>query len=127
MAKMAMSMKMSMKMKTMAMAKMSMAKKMKKGMKVSIIAKGKYSKVAVFKGKKVKTVGGLKKGDLIKSKTGKIVSKKQSIAGKKVYAKYLSAWTVAFKKARKELGLKGFVAPKKGSKFYATIKKYYKK
>merc|ERR1719191_2021779 len=46
--------------------------------KPSIIAKGQLAKVLVFKGKKTKTSSGLKAGDLVKNKYGKIVSKKKS-------------------------------------------------
>jgi hypothetical protein len=100
-------------MKKMAMAKkaapmmrksmMSMKMKvvMKKAMKKSIIAKGKLSKVSVFKGFKVKTVGGLTKAHLIKSKTGKIVSKKASLNGKRAY-KRIAKWTAACAKAKKD-------------------------
>merc|ERR550537_475725 len=115
---MAMKMK-SMKMKVMKAMKMkSMAKvmKMKKSMKKSVIAKGyklsANAKAAVFKGKFMKTVGGLKASDLVKSKSGKIVSKKASLKGKK------SKWIIAVGKARKELKLKGFFAVKKGSALY---------
>merc|ERR1711939_979306 len=58
-------------------------KKKKKAKKVSKIAKGKFAKVLVFKGKKEKTSSGLKKSDLIKGFGGKIVSKKASAAAKK--------------------------------------------
>merc|ERR1719512_568464 len=61
-------------------------KAMKKVKKASIVAKGKLAKVAVFRGKKVKTVGGLSKDSLTKSKSGKIVSKKASARGKKMFA-----------------------------------------
>ena len=61
----------------------------------------------------VKTSGGLKKSSLMKSKSGKIVSSKKSAFGKKIYAKYLSKWTAAVVKARKALGVKGFVPVKK--------------
>merc|ERR1712039_11082 len=60
-----------------------------------------------MKAKKVSKTG-LKKTDLIKNKNGKVVSKKMSLKGKKVY-KQISNWTVAFNKARKSLGVKGFV------------------
>merc|ERR1719230_2222288 len=97
-------------MKSMAMAKMMKTMKakmvmkgMKKAMKKSVIAKGKLSKVSVFKGYKVKTVGGLTKALLTKSKTGKIVSKKASAAGKKAY-KNISKWNAAVVKAKKALG-----------------------
>merc|ERR1712124_197185 len=78
-------------------------KKKKKAKKVSKIAKGKLAKYLVFKGTKVKTVGGLKKADLMKSKSGKIVSKKGSAAGKKRY-KNIAGWVAAVAKARKALG-----------------------
>merc|ERR1711971_769117 len=108
------------------MGKMAMAMKMamkKMAMKKKITGK-KYS---VFSGKKVKTTGGLKKTDLKKNKSGKIVSKKASDAAKKKksYKKILS-WNAAFMKARKQLGIKGFVACKKGSKLYTTTKALYK-
>merc|ERR1712139_752734 len=95
-----------------------------KAKKVSVIAKGKYKKAVVFRGGKEKTSGGLKKSDLMKSSTGKIVSRKASANGKKSY-KYIKGWTVAVQKARKELGVKGFVAVKKGSALYKKAKEFY--
>merc|ERR1712207_5099 len=84
-------------------------KAMKKVKKVSVVAKGKLAKVAVFKGSKVKTVGGLTKASLTKSKTGKIVSKKASDRAKKNFAKSgLKTWMDAVKAARKQLSIKGF-------------------
>merc|ERR1711898_69999 len=82
-----------------------------KAKKVSIIAKGKYARSVVFRGNKTKTPGGLKKTDLMKSKTGKIVSKKANANGKKAYA-HIKGWTTAVQKARKALGVKGFQAVK---------------
>ena len=79
-----------------------------------------YIKRAVFLGKAVKTVGGLKKSALMKSKSGKIVSAKKSALGKK------SKWIAAVTKARKALGVKGFVAIKKGSALYKKAKSFYK-
>merc|ERR1711879_1056094 len=62
---------------------------------------------------KVKNTGQTKT-DLMKTKSGKIISKKKFAAGKKAYKKNgLSKWTKAFMQARKNLGLKGFVACKK--------------
>ena len=87
----------------------------------SKIAKGKRAKAIVWLGRKEKTSSGLKKSDLMKSKTGKIVSKKQHAAGKKNYL-FISEWTYAVQKARKELGVKGFVAIKKGSALYKRAK-----
>merc|ERR1719232_2324153 len=107
--------------------KRGMKKTMKKGKRVSIIAKGKLAKSAVFSGRKEKTTSGLKKSDLIKSKTGKVVSKKASARAKRVYANSgLKKWADACKKARKELGLKGFVAiggkGAEGKALYAKVK-----
>merc|ERR1712050_241815 len=73
----------------------------KKAMKVSKIAKGKRAKASVFRGRKEKTTGGLTKATLMKSKTGKIVSKKQSAAAKRNFAtSALKKWCDACKKAR---------------------------
>ena len=78
------------------------SRKMKKAKRVSKIQKGKQRKSQVFKGRKEKTTGGLKKGDLIKNKNGKVVSKKMSkrMTGNK--------WQKALKKARSTLKIKGF-------------------
>merc|ERR1711968_188418 len=92
----------------------------KKKKKVSKIAKGKFRKVLVLRGKKEKTVGGLKASDLIKNKNGKVVSKKASAKAKK------SPWIAAVNAARSALKLKGFVAVKKGSPLYAKAKSLYK-
>merc|ERR1719505_148612 len=84
--------------------------KRRKAMKVSKIAKGKRAKSSVFSGAKIKTSGGLAKGDLIKSKSGKIVSKKASARGKLIYKKYgLAKWIVAVQKAKKDFKCTGFV------------------
>merc|ERR1712188_58547 len=90
----------------------------------SVIAKGKRAKASVFLGGKEKTYTGLKKSDLMKSKTGKVITKKQHAAGKKAY-KNIKGWTEAVQKARKELGVKGFVAIKKGSALYKKAKEFY--
>merc|ERR1711884_267780 len=108
---------------------MAAAKAMKamKAMKAkSVIAKGKRARSVVFKGGKEKTASGLKKTDLQKNKSGKIVSKKASAAGKKAYA-HIKGWTAAVVAAKKALGLKGFVAVKKGTPLYAKAKTLYKK
>merc|ERR1719367_560269 len=103
-------------MKAMKAIKAMKAMKVMKAMKktISKIAKGKLRKSVVFRGGKEKTSGGLTKSDLVKNKAGKIVSKKASAAGKKAY-KHIKGWTIAVQKAKKELGVKGFAAPKKGS------------
>ena len=57
----------------------------------------------MFRGKKERTVGGLKKSDLKKNKRGRVVSKKQSSAAQKK----LGGWLAALAKARKDLKIKG--------------------
>ena len=101
-----------------AMAAMKAMKAMKKK-SVSKIAKGRMAKVLVFRGSKAKTVGGLTASSLTKNKHGRVVSKKLSAKGKK------SEWIAAVQKARKALGLKGFVAIKKGSALYKKAKELY--
>merc|ERR1712093_413806 len=101
-----------------AMAAMKAMRAMKKKT-VSKIAKGKMAKVMVFRGSKEKTVGGMTASTLTKNKHGKIVSKKKSAFGKK------SLWIAAVTKARKALGLKGFIAIKKGSALYKKAKELY--
>ena len=108
-----------------AMKAMAAMKAMKVMKKKSVTAKGRMAKVVVFRGSKVKTSGGLKQTDLVKNKNGKIVSKKQSAAAKKRYATGLKLWTTAVQKARKALGVKGFVAIKKGSPLYTKAKEFY--
>merc|ERR1712183_768215 len=111
-----------------AMKAMKAAKPMKakKAMKVSKIAQGKRAKASVFSGRKEKTSSGLKKTDLVKSKSGKVVSKKMSLVAKKRYPSTIGKWTAAVTKARKALGVKGFVAVKKGSALYNKAKQFYK-
>merc|ERR1712050_299042 len=117
-------MKAAMKGKAMKAPKAMKAMKVKK---VSVIAKGKRAKLAVFSGKKAKTVGGLTKATLTKSKSGKIVSKALSAGSKKRFAQSaLKKWCDATKKARKELGIKGFCAvggkTAQGKALYAKVK-----
>merc|ERR1712007_255037 len=63
----------------------------------------------VWKGTRERTAGGLRKKDLRMRKGG------------------ISKWLAAVMKARKALKLKGFVACKKGTKYYITARKFYKK
>merc|ERR1712185_686797 len=100
------------------------AMKAMKAKKISILTKGKYSKAIVLRGGKEKTYTGLKKTDLMKNKKGKVVTKKQHAAGKKAF-KLIKGWLDACLKAKKELGLKGFVAIKKGSAIYKKAKEIY--
>merc|ERR1712156_447583 len=96
----------------------------RKARKVSI----RGSKSQVFRGSRMKTKSsGHTKAMLMKNKRGKIVSKKSHANGKKVYKKNgLAKWNKAFMQARKNLGLKGFVACKKGTRFYKEAMKLYK-
>merc|ERR1711979_58988 len=101
-------------------ASMKSAKAMKKVKKVSIIAKGRAAKAAVFSGRKAKTVGGLTKAKKIKSKAA-------SASAKKNWAKSpLKKWGDACKQARKQLGVTGFCAvggkTAKGKALYAKAK-----
>merc|ERR1719253_298715 len=97
-------------MKAMKMAKKSM-KARKMAMKRSKIARGRGAKARVFKGSKAKTSGGLTKGDIIKNKRGRYVSKKASHRSKNSKGgKAIAKWAAAFKQARKNLGVKGFKA-----------------
>ena len=91
---------------------------------VSKFAKGRMAKAGVFRGTKTATSGGLTKAHLTKNKSGKIVSKKKSALGKKMYAR-IKGWTVAVTKARKFLGVKGFLAVKKGTPLYKKAKEFY--
>merc|ERR1712176_352411 len=77
------SMKPAMKAAMKAMKPAMKAMKAKKAMKVSKIAKGKLARAVVFRGGKEKTSGGMTKDQLVKSKTGKIVSKKASARAKR--------------------------------------------
>merc|ERR1712048_456346 len=90
---------------------MKAAMKAMKAKKVSVVARGHGARARVFSGKKQKTSGGMTKDKLIRNKNGKVVSKKASAAARKKWEKNgLKAWADAVKKARKELGLTGFVA-----------------
>merc|ERR1711897_121074 len=90
---------------------MGMKAMKKKAMKKSKIAKGKLAKLVVFRGSKEKTSVGLTKDKLVKNKSGKVVSKKQSAGAKKRFAgSKFQAWGKAVAQARKALGVKGFAA-----------------
>ena len=103
----------------------SMKKTVMKKKAVSKIARGKRAKAAVFLGRKEKTASGHSRSDLMKTKHGRIVTKAKHAQGKKAYA-YISAWTDALQKARKELGIKGFCAVNgktaQGKALYAKTK-----
>merc|ERR1712105_111809 len=114
-------------MKAMKAMKASMKKggMKKKAKRVSKIAKGKRARAAVFNGRKEKTASGLKKSDLIKNKSGKIVTRKSSARGKK------NKFMLAVIAARKALGIKGFQPcggkTAKGQAFLKKVRSLYKK
>ena len=63
--------------------------------------KRKGTKHEVFHGKALRTAGGLTRVDLIQHKNGKVVSKKQSAAGKKRGAEALKKYRFKKKDAKK--------------------------
>jgi len=80
-----------------------------KSKKVSIIARGKFARSMVFKGKKAKTVSGLKQESFMRNKRGRIVSKRQSAQGKRNYTN-VESWIECVMEAREALHCRGFVA-----------------
>merc|ERR1712046_43845 len=80
-------------MKVMKKPAMKAMKKTSKTAKKPKVASGVVAKFLVFSGLREKTVGDLKKSDLMKNKEGKIVSVKLHKAGKKSYAR-IRGWTV---------------------------------
>merc|ERR1712110_261314 len=98
---------------------------MKKTAMKKTAMKKKAGKLQVFRGSSDKTSGGLKKTDLKKSKTGKIVSASMSNNAQKNFHKTIKGWLAATKKARAELKVKGFVAIKKDTPLYKKAKEIY--
>merc|ERR1719198_1852512 len=100
---------------------------MKAKKRVSKIAKGRLAKYLVFKGTKEKTMSGLTKDDLVKSKKGKIVSRKKSALGKKFDR--VKGWREAVMKARAVMGMSGFVLMNgqsaMGKALYAKTRSFY--
>merc|ERR1711879_815539 len=76
--------------------------------RVSKIARGRFAKALVVRGRKEKTVGGLTREMLFKNKRGKIVSKKAPAHGKCMY-KNVEGWIEAVVAAR-EAHIRGFNA-----------------
>merc|ERR1739844_121241 len=82
---------------------------MGKAKKISMIAKGKRAKWAVFRGTKTKTIGGLTKDKLMLNKRGKVVSKVRSALAKKHYAtSRFKAWVQSVTTAKKQMCITGF-------------------
>merc|ERR1719415_34992 len=81
----------------------------------------------VWNGSKTFTKGGLTKASLMVNKNGRVMSKKAHASGLK-HAGPIKAWTAALSKARKELGITGFVTINRGDvgvKLYNLAKKYH--
>merc|ERR1712151_1334895 len=93
------------------------AMKVMKAKRVSVIAKGKRARAAVFNGRKQKTQTGLTKASLIKNKS-------------KWATSALKKWCDAVKAARKAMNLKGFIAvggkSAQGKALYAKAKSLLK-
>merc|ERR1712224_1146235 len=96
------------------------AMKAMKAMKKKVIS-ARLAKRHAFFGKIDKTKSGLKKSDLVRNKSGKVVSKKHSQRAK------ASPWLAAVKQARSFLKIKGFCAIKKGTPLYKKAKELYGK
>jgi len=79
----------------------------------------------VWNGTKLYTSGGLMKKDLVKNKQGLIVSKKRNKLGQKKWSKGLKKWCAAVEQARKEMGIEGFMAIKKGTPYYKKARAIY--
>merc|ERR1719510_2304065 len=77
-----------------------------KAKRVSKIARGRFAKVLVLRGKFEKTQGGIRADGLMKNKWGKVVSKRSSAA----WVRRGKDWIDATVQARQVLNLKGFVA-----------------
>jgi len=92
------------------------AKKVKKPKRVTKKSQtGSYAKV--WHGSCKWTKGGLTKADLMRNKNGKIVSKKRH-----TLRKSMGGWMTAVIKARKQLGITGFVALNRGPQGIALYK-----
>merc|ERR1712087_402580 len=74
----------------------------------------------VWNGTMVYTKGGLTKKDLCLSKSGKVMTKKQFKNGQRAKT---TGWMKAVAKARKELGITGFVLLNRGAQGQALYKK----
>merc|ERR1719336_2451014 len=77
-----------------------------KAKRVSKIARGRFAKVLVLRGKFEKTQGGIRADGLMKNKWGKVVSKRSSAA----WVRRGKDWIDATVQARQVLNLTGFVA-----------------
>merc|ERR1719162_819557 len=95
------------------------APKAMKAMKKKVIS-AKLARRHAFAGKLSQTKTGLSKSDLVKNKSGRVVSRKASLRAKK------NPWIAACNAARKSLKIKGFSVIKKGTPLYVKAKELYK-
>lgn len=86
------------------------------------------SRASVYHGNAKHTSGGLIKSDLKKSRSGSIVSKKNSARAKRKESPLLKMWRQAVSTVYKQPKYKGkFVPIRKGSPFYKAVKAEYRK
>merc|ERR1719411_2480828 len=78
------------------------------------------SRLRVWNGTKMFTKSGLTKKDLCKTKSGRVISKKQFKNGQRLKK---GGWMKAVAKARKELGITGFILMNRGAQGTALYKK----
>jgi len=79
-----------------------------KAKKPTKVARGRFAKSMVLKGRRERTTGGLRRDDLMVNKRGKTVSKKASAQGKRAF-RNVEAWLDCMMQARKALHIVGFV------------------
>merc|ERR1719359_420717 len=80
-----------------------------KAKRVSKIARGRFARSLVLRGMRERTVGGLRRDQLMKNKRGKVVSKRASAQGTRRF-RNIAQWVEAVVQARAELRVTGFVA-----------------
>lgn len=86
------------------------------------------SRASVYHGNAKHTSGGLEKADLKKSRSGSIVSKKNSVRAKRKESPLLKMWRQAVSSVYKQPKYAGkFVAIKKSTPFYNAVKAEYKR
>merc|ERR1712032_1609508 len=73
------------------------------------IARGRFAKALVLRGRREKTVGGLTAALLMRNKRGKIVSKRKSAQGKRAFNN-VEPWLESVMEARAALHVTGWLA-----------------
>ena len=82
---------------------------------------------SVMHGNAEKTSGGLRKEDLKRNKSGKIVSRKNSTRAKREQSPLFKIWGQSVAAAYKKPKYRGrFIALKKGTPFYKVVQAEYK-